>query len=432
MENNDDIDKLFKNSFENMEFKPNDKDWLAMKDKMQKEGIISKPSNNKKGIYLWSAIALLFMGSIGMYFIFSNTPNSNELNPTLTQNTQSTQIEVKKIHSKTVAINTLGKQPLIENKSIQNQLKGEGETGIPLSSVKKQTIASNVINNSSAISNKLQLNTQEIISDVIIANADTLAETNRMAPSGFNRLHTTTIRTIQTIAMKEKTAIPSFIKNDRDKRAPIPCPVILGNTKKHLFYAGPYISADKNVYTMVNNGDVADSDQLEGENNFQYTAGAIVGMSINSRVSIETGVLYAQKIKLNTTVIDGANTYSFNYNGKYIDVPIRAKIYLNKQFLRWYVMPGIVANINAPSNGYFKDDVYGDATYTISLMPQSVGMSVQLGTGLEWTITDRISWYVEPSFKYALSPVVKHNTYELPIDHLINTISLGTGINFKF
>ncbi|HIA10579.1 MAG TPA: hypothetical protein EYN69_00700 [Flavobacteriales bacterium] len=211
-----------------------------------------------------------------------------------------------------------------------------------------------------------------------------------------------------------------------------------GEYKK--FSVGPYFAVNNNIYRVKILVDNFEPQRFGGNFSFQYSGGINLSYRFQKRLAVDIGLWYSQKRKLNeierisdTTNISGTLTYDLS--GKYLELPIRLKFFITAEKFRLYASGGITLNSNfptkTPSTYEFK---YADGSSDkITLKPSSIGVSAVLSAGIEIDLGAKFAFYAEPIFVYALTPVVKHPTYDkMLVDHFINTFGLGVGVYYKF
>jgi hypothetical protein len=72
-------------------------------------------------------------------------------------------------------------------------------------------------------------------------------------------------------------------------------------------------------------------------------------------------------------------------------------------------------------------------TERVLLKPASLGVSLVAAAGIELSLSPGCNFFLEPSYIYALDPVINNPDYVIvPVNHYRRSISIGTGLNFKF
>ena len=70
---------------------------------------------------------------------------------------------------------------------------------------------------------------------------------------------------------------------------------------------------------------------------------------------------------------------------------------------------------------------------TLALAGGSMGTAIDLGAGIQIPLSDRLGLFIEPSYQMALSPAVKHPSFDLlPFNPRIHSFSIATGLSFQF
>ncbi len=73
-----------------------------------------------------------------------------------------------------------------------------------------------------------------------------------------------------------------------------------------------------------------------------------------------------------------------------------------------------------------------DAFVTLNVTVPA-GTAIDLGAGVQIPLNHRLGLFVEPSYQLALSPAVKHPSFDrLPFNPRIHSFSLVTGLSFQF
>jgi len=225
-------------------------------------------------------------------------------------------------------------------------------------------------------------------------------------------------------------------------------------------HIGCIFSMDFNRYLLKKNPDVLQSDveyvyNADGMNGIagapQFTAGITAGYMISNRLEIEAGFSYSKKQAVKTAVttpdyevdsVQGHSEYIYNYTGKYLELSGKVKYYFpwstNK---RVYAGVGGMASFNYPANasdlGYYSYALYYDTTKIagdkVTLQPSSSTFSMLIVAGMELRLNNRWDIYIEPEYKYGISAVIKHPTFDyIPVNHFWRTFSIAVGVRFGF
>ena len=178
---------------------------------------------------------------------------------------------------------------------------------------------------------------------------------------------------------------------------------------------------------------------LQGSNNFSYSIGAQFTYRFSDKIAVETGLSFSQKKKLSATDIveDTVKHFSFEYNGKYLDLPLRVRYYVLNSPVKHFVSAGALFSSNFPvkNNGYFQYQNLDTSIYTekVFIEPTSIGVSLQLGAGIDYVIQNKWRLYFSPIYNYGLSAVLKHPTYNNePVKHFINGVCISFGCYYDF
>ena len=244
-----------------------------------------------------------------------------------------------------------------------------------------------------------------------------------------------------TLLKNDSTAI---VKNDTTKK---------DSTDKEPFKKwaiGPYVGFNQGGYLLKSNalGNelMANSNtNIIGNSNLNYSFGATISYNFTRKIAVQLGVLYTQKStvdasfnKIYTDSIKRAyDNYEFHYRANYLEIPLSAKIYFNNHKLRAYALGGITAQFNFPGNGSYYSvshyDVANSKQEKVSLSGMSAGLATQISLGLEYQYNEKWSLYIEPTYKYSFSEILKHTSYSSqPIQHFNRMFGVGLGALYHF
>lgn len=162
------------------------------------------------------------------------------------------------------------------------------------------------------------------------------------------------------------------------------------------------------------------------ESSSMYKLTSSVGsVSVNPR-KFETAIVEQPASDKDTMPGDYMVNGSFVQNLDYLEVPLVLKYkVLDKKFsvnLMGGVSPGILVN----NSSYFEVDGEKSQTGTTQNIEPFIYNSI-IGIGLEYAINRKLSLNMEPSFKYALSPVNSNNG----LNYHPYSLSWFTGISYK-
>jgi len=207
-------------------------------------------------------------------------------------------------------------------------------------------------------------------------------------------------------------------------------------SKYPIFSVGPFLAYNNSKYTVIANNTMGDyvkrSRDLGGARPFEYSAGINFNYRPSRHFSIETGMWYSQERTLNLA-LDTAIGVSFNYSGKYLEVPLRVKYHVPLGKLTLYTSTGLLFNFNFPTKTLSTYEHVDQGTgYKITLMPASAGINALIAMGVQFDVSPKLSMYIEPAYTYAFSPIIKHPTFKgVAVDHYTNTIGIGVGLFYK-
>lgn len=206
----------------------------------------------------------------------------------------------------------------------------------------------------------------------------------------------------------------------------------------------PYLSLDRSDY-IIDELDFLSSSfgvyniQVNQPQKMRFTAGFRGEFVVYPGLSVQSGVLYSQKGSMTGTVsltdLDGnPSLATYNLSGKYVQAPLTFKFKSRTAYFDWYVGAGALFQWNIPGDNYFElTDFAEEQMYRVDLSSGSTSVGLNALVGAEFHLNQNWSFFLEPSFNYNLSPVIKSTEFDrFPVNPNINTLSLGTGVNFKF
>ena len=157
--------------------------------------------------------------------------------------------------------------------------------------------------------------------------------------------------------------------------------------------------------------------------------------AFDQRFAVITGIQYARKGGLRGT-LRSTSVLSTDYSlsGDYLEVPAALKFTLPLENKAVYLRLGglLQFNVHSGTDRVSLNEATNKEMSTVVLARGSMGTAVDLGLGAQFTLGRRWALFIEPSYQYALSPVVKHPSFDkLPFNPRIHTFSLATGISFQ-
>lgn len=248
--------------------------------------------------------------------------------------------------------------------------------------------------------------------------------------------------------IKDSTLIKNdssgIVKNDTTKK---------DSTDKESFKKwaiGPYVGFNQGGYLLksntIGNELMANSKtNINGNSNLNYSFGATISYNFTRKIAVQLSVLYTQKstvdASFNKIYTDSTkrayDNYEFHYVANYLEIPLSAKVYFNNHKLRAYTLGGITAQFNFPgSESYYAAshyDIVNSRQEKISLSGMSAGLATQISLGLEYQYNEKWSLYIEPTYKYSFSEILKHSSYSSqPIQHFNRIFGVGLGALYHF
>ena len=122
-------------------------------------------------------------------------------------------------------------------------------------------------------------------------------------------------------------------------------------------------------------------------------------------------------------------------SGDYLEVPISLKFTLPMENKELYVRAGglLQFNMHGGADKVAMNDASRKELSTLVLARGSMGTALDIGIGAQFRLSHRLGLFIEPSYQYALSPVVKHPSFDkLPFNPRIHAFALATGLYFQF
>ena len=198
----------------------------------------------------------------------------------------------------------------------------------------------------------------------------------------------------------------------------------------------PWFSLGHSTWTDPENGDDGSLDQLTVGHEQPGSMGLRVQYAFDRRFALITGIQYARKGSLRGTVQTSPvlSTY-YNLSGDYLEIPLSLKFTLPLENKDLYVRAGglLQFNMHSGSDRVAMTDASRKQLSTLVLARGSMGTALDIGIGAQFRLVRQWALFIEPSYQYSLSPVVKHPSFDLlPFNPRIHTFSLATGLSFQF
>ena len=222
--------------------------------------------------------------------------------------------------------------------------------------------------------------------------------------------------------------------------------------RKRQFFIGGFASPDISYRLFLNNTGndaiIANSRDSYEIPKFGYSLGVCALYQINTRIALTIGVEYSNKgqktknLDLNFAdqidprrgngnppfVTEQPTKLYFNYNVKYIDIPLRVDIYLSKKKIAPFITTGISTNIylgekitsmNTYEDGHTKKQGYASTTLYNAVNPQ-----FQIGAGLDIAMK-KSKLRIFPIYRISLTKVHSGSVNQY-------FYSCGLGLNYMF
>jgi hypothetical protein len=462
---NNEFDNFFRKEMENLpEEKPTAQDWELMSKRIHSDGLLlGNGSTNGKKYYLFILLFVLLAGLVSLPFIMTDKnrnvkkeeaqhaedTNKNALSASVQTSTVTAPKETTNNNSGSQLHNN-SLEPLHVKKNFSSEeklysaeekaLAWENNKGLNPSS--GNTSGSSIDANDNIKENTVGSNAQNITSDETAASAE-------------EKNNSTVSASADTVpALLEKipadSALGTTLTNDNTNKS--------DSLALKRFRLGIYVSLDYNYYTLKENKDVAQaesdfvnqSSSIKGEKwGGQYTVGIIGGYLFTQKLSLEAGVFYSQKKKLHADIYTPAYTnaeeemftdFTYDYEARYFEMYGRIKYYFHQRKNSFYATLGAAGSFNLHSGNetsdYFSRVSHSESsnvTDRVTLDASSAGLVLVLSAGMEIPVSNRLDLYIEPAYRYSFNPVIKQPDYNrVPVEHFLRSISLATGLMYRF
>lgn len=156
-----------------------------------------------------------------------------------------------------------------------------------------------------------------------------------------------------------------------------------------------------------------------------YRSGVIGKYFFNSKLAVETGVLFAKKgfkSGLETYIIDpqkgviGGKIIMYEFYNEYYQIPMRIKYYIKSTGLKILLTTGISIDYSINS------ELYNEVT-----KQHSWNSEFLCGAGVTYSINNSLELNLQPEFRYAFT-----DTYTEDNNLSMNFYSLGTNISISW
>ena len=201
--------------------------------------------------------------------------------------------------------------------------------------------------------------------------------------------------------------------------------------RKRQFFIGAFVSPDFSYRLLLNNTGTAETVANSRDSyeipKFGYTLGVNALYQFNSRIALTIGIEYSNKgqrtkdLDLNfgnqidprrgtisPWAVEQPTKIRYNYNVKYIDIPLRIDIYLSRKKIAPFISTGIstniylgekVTSINTYADGHKRKEGYlSNSIYNV-INPQ-----LQIGAGIDIVIK-KSRLRIFPIYRISLSKV---------------------------
>ncbi len=217
----------------------------------------------------------------------------------------------------------------------------------------------------------------------------------------------------------------------------LPNPALQIDADEYFFFArwsfAPWLALGHSVYSDPEHAGTPEG--LNAKTDLPVSYGLRVQYAVDRRLAFFTGISVAQKGGLSGTVVSSPSVSTdYQLSGSYLEVPLAFKFIVPLDKTDVYARAGLSLQFNMP-NGTSKVTVHDDGLKemsTLVLAGGSMGTAVDLGIGAQFRLCPRAGLFIEPSYQFGLSPVVKHPTFDdLPFNPRIHTFSLAAGLSLQ-
>lgn len=425
------------------EEKPTQVEWERMKTRLQAEGLLA--DKGSRSIFFYFSLSAVVIAFLGTFFLMNvNRKSSVSTNQTAGVTPLITQ-PVAEINNQITAgkntANTISSSVVPVEKSIN----ASSDKTIPVKS-KSTGLHSHVSKtNSSSSVNTITNNQSDITNssdekNVIETKENITALTGNSEAAGISQSPVTVEDNSKTI---EKN-VESNSSNESGRNTP-------KRNSSHKWFTGVYASYDMNsiAFSAMNStGKEMVKNGIPVKDNFQFTAGAIIGYRLTSKFVLESGILYSQKRKLDYSYLQAATNspaydhYEYHFSGSYIEVPLKADFFVyqtHRSGMNWgiYGAIGAITTFNLPEkdNDYYLHESLnetGSHTTKITMKPGGVGFTPLLAVGWQMRFSRNWNLYIEPGYEPHATSIFKHSSVDdVPVHPYIRTPRIAFGVKYN-
>ncbi|MBL7952369.1 MAG: hypothetical protein JNM62_11695 [Flavobacteriales bacterium] len=246
-----------------------------------------------------------------------------------------------------------------------------------------------------------------------------------------------------TEALHSRFALEKILPLDLERPGPTPTllpasPLAKTNGPAFArFGISPWVALGHTIYGGQEGGmDSNALPHLSGPREMVGTVGLRMHYNIDQRAAILLGVQYSNKGSLSGRVPGAGTSYtSYAWSGRFIEVPLSLRYALPLEAKELYVRLGGTMQLNARGgqDRVVQFDADQKQIRTLVFSERSIGAVIDLGVGIQFRLGRGVGLFVEPSYQYALAPVIKSSHFRsLPFNPNVHSLSLGTGLVFQF
>lgn len=215
------------------------------------------------------------------------------------------------------------------------------------------------------------------------------------------------------------------------------------NKGKKGIYVGYNFSPDYS-YRTLHNIDILGGDFMVKSRNdyedgkFGFTTGLRVGFDVSSSLQLETGLQFSNKgyKTKNSELVyidydpNAPTKARFNYNYKYLGIPLNARFSFGENKLRIVASAGVMTNfllnVKHISTYEYASSRKERISQSYTFQYKKIDLSPMLGLGFDFKLTSKINLLLEPTFRYNIL-----RTFDGGIAEHLWGAGLNCGVNYS-
>ena len=221
-------------------------------------------------------------------------------------------------------------------------------------------------------------------------------------------IDTTTVKNVKENDSLNKKPLVKTTAADSSKSKEVKKPEKQNNQNNGKWYLDLYASPDYPIVTPQDFGETVSK--------LSYTIGIKINRTLGKHISVKTGIQYSQiNIIGDDSLLTGATLHI-----KRLDLPVLVGYSLGKGNVKSTINGGIIFNLNSSVSPAFAQNFFEN----------NLGMSLYLGVNFEKRIKEKLSLFVEPYYRYQLSPMTIPSVSNMKFIDIVG-ISFGARYYFK-